>query len=752
VRALAAVDRTRPAAETRSAAMVAALIGIFETDEAGAFTFVNDRWCEFAGMAPEDALGAGWIGALHPDDRERVVRACRAAVSTGGEFDAEFRFLRPDGSQIWLEGRARGFRSAEGANVGYVGTLTDISVAVEARRERESEQQFVDTVLEIAGSLICVFDPEGRILRFNRACEVVSGYSSEEVLGRPFYDFLVPDAEVSDVREALGLLRAGDPPAANENHWVTRDGSLRLISWLDASFFNADGALTHIVSTGTDVTEQRRTEHALRGVEAVGRLLARTGPTAESMAAVLTELTQRMGYSHLAIFLSEGDHLHLAAQRGYETLPVEFDPNLGIVGRVFRTVEPALICDVSSDPDYLLGDLTVSSEIAVALVADGVTLGVLSIEATADAPLVAADLRLAQTVADRLSVALQLGREQQAVSDRAHLLAAVSAFARRASEILDSGRLAPEILDAIGEVMPTDAMGLALHDSDTGRYTIREVRGAIGPAAIGAEIRLGEGAAGRAIENRALYVEELSRATYVPSIRDLLQPSALWVAAVPLIREDTVLGTISVGRRRDSSAGFSPVECEILTLVAAHAALALANAELVQQVRELAVRDTLTGLYNRRHFDATLDVVFARWGRAKAKPPLSAIIFDLDQFGRFNKDHGHQAGDAVLRSFAGILNERFRSADLVARFGGEEFIAILEETDLDGARTVAEEVRASLADREISGPTGQVLRATVSAGCATLDPADPTREALLRTADVALFMAKRSGRNQVVCA
>jgi diguanylate cyclase (GGDEF)-like protein len=134
------------------------------------------------------------------------------------------------------------------------------------------------------------------------------------------------------------------------------------------------------------------------------------------------------------------------------------------------------------------------------------------------------------------------------------------------------------------------------------------------------------------------------------------------------------------------------------------------------------------------------------------KPVVSAVMFDLDHFGRFNKEHGHQTGDAVLRTFAGILNERFRSADLVARFGGEEFIAILEHTDLAGAMTVAEEVRMALADRVIAGPDGQALRATVSAGCAVLDPAEPNGEALIGTADVALSMAKRGGRNQVVAA
>jgi two-component system cell cycle response regulator len=129
---------------------------------------------------------------------------------------------------------------------------------------------------------------------------------------------------------------------------------------------------------------------------------------------------------------------------------------------------------------------------------------------------------------------------------------------------------------------------------------------------------------------------------------------------------------------------------------------------------------------------------------------MAAILFDIDYFGHFNKEHGHQAGDAILRAFAGILLGRFRSSDLLARYGGEEFVVILEGATLEDATRVADEVRAELERRSVEGPDGTPLSATVSAGCAALNDADPSREGLLRTADVGLFMAKRAGRNQVV--
>ena len=163
-----------------------------------------------------------------------------------------------------------------------------------------------------------------------------------------------------------------------------------------------------------------------------------------------------------------------------------------------------------------------------------------------------------------------------------------------------------------------------------------------------------------------------------------------------LIHDGAVLGAIAIGRISEREPAFSALECEALTLLAAQAALSLANSHLLEEVSELAIRDALTGLYNRRHFDATVDHILRRRARHRgARPPLAAVMFDLDHFGRFNRDHGHQAGDAVLRSFAGILLERFRSSDLVARYGGEEFVAILESATVENARQVAEEVRVA---------------------------------------------------------
>ncbi|HEY7133010.1 MAG TPA: GGDEF domain-containing protein, partial [Candidatus Limnocylindrales bacterium] len=165
-------------------------------------------------------------------------------------------------------------------------------------------------------------------------------------------------------------------------------------------------------------------------------------------------------------------------------------------------------------------------------------------------------------------------------------------------------------------------------------------------------------------------------------------------------------------------------------------------------------RDSLTGLFNRRHLDASISRMEA--GRSRRAAPerdqAAAILFDLDHFGAINKRLGHAVGDAILRSFADVLRARFRGADLVARFGGEEFVAILEGVTSDQAASIADEIRRSFADASVPGPDGKPVGATVSAGVAAMAADEERFSDILARADVGLVMAKRAGRNRVIAA
>ncbi|MFP4155236.1 MAG: diguanylate cyclase [Halothiobacillaceae bacterium] len=162
-------------------------------------------------------------------------------------------------------------------------------------------------------------------------------------------------------------------------------------------------------------------------------------------------------------------------------------------------------------------------------------------------------------------------------------------------------------------------------------------------------------------------------------------------------------------------------------------------------LRRLAVSDPLTGVYNQRHFRSVAEVERERARRHHH--PLSLLFMDIDHFKQINDSHGHAAGDQVLKAFVLHCQRRLRSADTLARLGGEEFAVILPETDLAGAARAAEQLREELAAEPIPCD-GQLLPVTVSIGVAAMLP-DETVDGWVGRADQAMYEAKRQGRNRV---
>ncbi len=171
----------------------------------------------------------------------------------------------------------------------------------------------------------------------------------------------------------------------------------------------------------------------------------------------------------------------------------------------------------------------------------------------------------------------------------------------------------------------------------------------------------------------------------------------------------------------------------------------------VTQTIELAVTDGLTGLHNRRYLDSHLKMLFTR-AQARGKS-LSVCITDIDRFKQVNDTYGHDAGDEVLKEFAMRVRSTVRGADLACRYGGEEFVVVMPDTAADVAALIAERLRSIIETKPfVLKGTGVSLDITASMGIATAGQGIDTPEQLLKQADLALYQAKRDGRNRVVAA
>ena len=429
-------------------------------------------------------------------------------------------------------------------------------------------------------------------------------------------------------------------------------GTRRTVSMLERAIQDLRAAMAR----------DRRRGRQIAGIEEVGRTLASAGPRPELLGRVMDVLVERFGYDHVSIYLTdsaEPDLVRLGAQRGYDSpIPSFRAGEGGVIGRVMRTRELVFVEDVASAPDYRSADATVRSEICAPLLAHGDLLGAINVEAATSGALEETDVRLVATVADRVAAAIALGRERQALAERAAAFKRLTELGTVINASLEPDVLYRSLVESVSHVVDADTVALTVLDRSSGRYFVRALSGGV-PEMVGAEVRSGEGMAGRAIRDRALALaDDFRRDDFPAAVKDSAPERYAAAAGVPLVRDTTAVGALTILRSEDGRP-FTALDREVMEQLASQAAMAISNVFLHADVAELAVRDALTGLYNRRHLDAVFEQLLATRLRLPSpeRPPLAVILFDLDHFGKLNQDRGHQAGDVVLREFGAMLRE-----------------------------------------------------------------------------------------------
>ena len=223
----------------------------------------------------------------------------------------------------------------------------------------------------------------------------------------------------------------------------------------------------------------------------------------------------------------------------------------------------------------------------------------------------------------------------------------------------------------------------------------------------------------------------------IPASQLAAFPEILWAR----VKTGGCLALVAGGREYP----FTPEESELFDVINLQGEAALKNLELFEEVKNLAIRDGLTGLYNYRHFWELLGHEVEQSRRYET--PLSLLFLDLDSFKVINDTLGHSQGDAVLKTLADYLQGALRQADVICRYGGEEFVVLLPKTPFEQAVMLAERLRQKISEQVIPLPERD-LRFTVSIGVSSLSPG-MDGEALVNAADAAMYQAKQAGKNQV---
>ena len=461
----------------------------------------------------------------------------------------------------------------------------------------------------------------------------------------------------------------------------------------------------------------------------------------ELFRRTVEEVASQFAYSHVSIYRRKDDELLLQAQVGYAHAHERIPISRGIMGRVVRTAQPVLLADVSTDRDYISADPAVRSEAAVPIIIDSEVRGVLNIEAGPERTLGKGDLQLLQTLARQLAVALRNATLFDEVKRTRDELSVLYEAAKAISSSLEMESVLETLVQVTCRAFGYEYGAILLVEELSGDLIIEATHG-YPPGTRGYRVAAGKGITG--------WVQRTGKAELVRDVREDaryigVNPHAAAEIAVPLIREGRVIGVFNVESTRPAALGERDVN--ILTALAGYATIAIQNARLFEQTEHLATTDGLTGLFNHRHLHQAMDRMLERCCRDDR--PLALIMLEIDNFKRYNDTYGHQRGDEVLHIVADLLRKGSRASDVVARYGGDEFMIVLPDTGKETAGEVGERLRRAIEAYPFQLGENIVTNVTLSVGIAASPDDGVTVDALVDAVDRAQYSAKRSGGNKV---
>jgi diguanylate cyclase (GGDEF)-like protein len=344
----------------------------------------------------------------------------------------------------------------------------------------------------------------------------------------------------------------------------------------------------------------------------------------------------------------------------------------------------------------------------------------------------------------RESRRVPLSRQLRRATQR---LAVLTDIVKTANSILEPRKVIETIMTRVQQLIPSEAWSMLMVDEEKQELTFELALGEKGKDVSGFRVKIGEGIAGWVAQTgKPTIVNNAAKdPRFAKRFDSETQFRTRSILCAPLISRGRTIGVVQVINRRGGR--FTQTDLDMLMTMVEPCAIAIENAILFQRTEQLTITDDLTKLFNSRYLNVYIGREIKRCKRHGI--PLSIIFLDLDGFKSVNDQHGHLAGSRTLTEVGGILAEAVRESDILARYGGDEFVVVLPETPPAGALVIAERIRRAIAAHPFLREEGLEARISASFGIASYPDHALTPEGLIQKADQAMYRVKEKDKNGI---